>query len=111
MSDPFTQTRKARLIADLSADQRQQLQSLSRLEGVEDLKFKNNTMVIRYSAARQQWSLLQQQLDELAVLAPLSRLQKIRFAYYRFVDENTMANANARISHCCNKPPVVPKRK
>ena len=111
MSDPFAQTRKAKLIADLSAEQLQQLQALSGLPGVEWFKLKNNTLVIRYSAAKLQWFILEHQLRELAVLAPQSWLRKLRFGYYRFVDQNTMANANARISHCCSKPPVVPRRK
>ena len=111
MSDPFTQTRKAKLITHLTAEQRQQLQTLSQLPGVERFKLKNDTMVIRYSAARLQWTMIEQRLLEQAVLAPPSWWQNLRFAYYRFVDENTMANANARISHCCSKPPVVPRRK
>ena len=111
MSDPSAQTRRARLVAELSAEQQQHIQALAQLPGVERLKLKNNTMVIRYSAAKLQWPVIEQRLHELAVLAPISWLRKLRFGYYRFVDENTMANANARISHCCSKPPVVPRRK
>lgn len=82
------------------------LGALGRLPGMVSVRVRNyDRLVLKYDAS-------QIQIDQIVALLTCDNIlirqgywQRLRLGWYRFVDQNSLANAQLTRSHCCNKPP------
>ena len=85
---------------------------LDQLPGMQQVRLeKNHKLIVRYDASQLQLSQVLSALEEMGVPLEHGRWQRFRIGWYTFVDGNSLANAQRRDVHCCNKPPVMIKKK
>ncbi len=108
-SDAFINCRKL-LLEQQNADA--VIVRLDQLPGMQQVCLeKNHKLIIRYDASQLQLGQVLSVLEEMGVPLESSPWQRFRIGWYIFVDRNSQANAQRRDIHCCNKPPVMIRKK
>ncbi len=111
ISAGFVYCRKL-LLQHQSLDTEAAVAGLKQLPGMQQVNLaKGRTLVLRYDTSQLQLDLVLRTLEKLGVALENGRWQRIRIAWYVYVDSNAQSNARRRDAHCCNKPPVMSKRK
>ncbi|MEH6650330.1 MAG: hypothetical protein V7707_09925 [Motiliproteus sp.] len=62
-------------------------------------------LAVKYDASQIQIDRVLELLERSDISIRRSYWQRQCLRWYRFVDQNTAANAQSTSSHCCNKPP------
>lgn len=63
---------------------------------------------LRYDASQLQLDAIISALQAKGAVVLGSGWQRVRLAWYRYVDANSYTNAHSGDLHCCNKPPRRP---
>ncbi len=106
LSRAFVLARRFRLAQPLPAALRQRLAEMPGVQELETVKT-GRYLIVRYDVLCLTYGLLQQALLEGGASLHNGLGQRLRAAWYGYVDDNARHNAGARGGACCSQPDKV----
>ena len=85
---------------------------LDQLPGMQKVGLESERqLILVYDTTKLQLQQVLTALDDSGTAVDSGRWQRLRIAWYQFVDRNAQQNAQRTETHCCNKPPTMSGRK
>jgi hypothetical protein len=103
-------SRRFRMAENLSDEQLDDLSELLSGSNVSKFIVNHQRLSMKYDVTVIQWPEIFELIKDYGEINRVFCLNRVRNRWYRYVDQNALANATSKSDHCCNKPPVIPKQ-
>jgi hypothetical protein len=89
----------------------EQLAEYLLLSNITKFSIKNSILTLKYSVTDIRWPEIEESLKDSGIDLDRFWLNRLRSKWYSYIDENAYSNATLKNPHCCNKPPIIPKKR